>query len=58
MQVRPLGPEDPLEEEMATHMEQYCQVHMGRGASLAEVHGVAKSQTQLTEHSLKGRWDT
>ena len=31
---------------------------MGRGASLAEVHGVAKSQTQLTEHSLKRRWDT
>ena len=45
MQVRSLGWEDPLEEEMATHSLQYsCLEHsMGRGARWAP--GAAKSWT-------------
>ena len=44
MQVRPLSQEDPLEKEMATHSSILA---WDRGAWLAIVHGVAKSQTYL-----------
>ena len=45
-QVRSMGQEDPLEEEIATHSSVLTQ----RGAWQATVHGVAKSETPLTEH--------
>ena len=44
-QVRSLGREDPLEEEMAAHLEN----PMDRGAWWATVHGVAKSRTRLSD---------
>ena len=51
MQVRSLGQEDPLEEEMATHSSILAwRIPMDRGVWWATVHGVAKSQTrQATE---------
>ena len=39
MQVRSLGWEDPLEKEMASHLEN----SMGRGVWQVTVHGVAES---------------
>ena len=43
MQVRSLGREDPLEEEMATHCNILClENSMDRIAWWAPVHGVAK----------------
>ena len=47
--VRSLGQEDPLEEGMATHSSTCLENPMDRGAWWATVHGVAKSQTQLTD---------
>ena len=47
MQVRSLGQEDPLEEEMVTHSS-ILTWKMDRGALRATVHGVAESDT--TEH--------
>ena len=45
-QVRSLGQEDPLEEEMATHSGILAWTNpMDRGAWWATVHGVAKTQT-------------
>ena len=45
-QVRSLGQEDPLEEEMATHSGILAWKNpMERGAWWATVHGVAKTQT-------------
>ena len=45
-QVQPLGQEDPLELEMATHSGILAQKNsMDRGAWWAIVHRVAKSQT-------------
>ena len=51
MQVRSLGQEDPLEEEMATHSSILAwRIPMDRGVWWATAHGVAKSQTrQATE---------
>ena len=50
-QVRSLGQEDPLEQEMATHPSILAwRIPMGRGAWRATVHGVAKSQTRLSTH--------
>ena len=50
MQVRFLGQEDPLEEGMATHSSILAwRIPMDRGAWRAAAHGVAKSQTQLSE---------
>jgi len=47
--VQSLGQEDPLEEEMATHSSILDRDNpMDRGAWWAIVHGVAKSQTQLS----------
>ena len=43
MWVRSLGPEDPLEEEMATHSVFSPGNSMDRGAWWATVYGVAKS---------------
>ena len=43
---QPLGWEDPLEEDMATHSNILAgRIPMDRGAWWATVHGVAKSQT-------------
>ena len=47
--ARSLGWEDPLEKEMATHSSILgWRIPMDRGAWWATVHGVAKSQTQLS----------
>ena len=48
-----LGQEDPLEEGMATHSSILAwRIPMDRGAWWATVHGVAKSQTRLSNLSL------
>ena len=48
--VRSLGWEDPLEEGMATHSSTVAwRIPMDRGAWRAAVHGVAKSQTGLSD---------
>ena len=48
--VQLLGWEDPLVEGMATHPSILAwRIHMYRGAWLAIVHGVTKSQTQLSD---------
>ena len=45
-----LGQEDPLEEGMATHSSILAwRIPMDRGAWQATVHGVPKSQTQLSD---------
>ena len=47
--VRSLGWEDSLEEGMATHSSILAwRIPMDRGAWRATVHGVTKSQTQLS----------
>ena len=47
--IRPLGREDPLEKEVATHSSILAwRIPMDRGAWRASVHGVAKSQTWLS----------
>ena len=44
------GWEDPLEEGMATHSSILIwRIPMDKGASWATVHGVAKSQAQLSD---------
>ena len=51
-QTLPLGPENPLEKEMATHSNVFAwKIPMARGAWWAAVHGVAKSQTLLSMHA-------
>ena len=48
--VQSLGWEDPLEEGMATHSGILAwRIPMNRGTWWAIVHGVAKSQTQLSD---------
>ena len=48
--VRSLGWEDPLEEGMATHSSIFAQrIPMDREGWWATVHGVANSQTQLSD---------
>ena len=48
--VRSLGWEVPLEKEMATHSSILAwEIPMDRGAGQATVHGVTKSQTQLSD---------
>ena len=50
MWVQSLGQEDSLEEGMATHSNILAwRIPMSRGAWWATVHGVAKSQTQLSD---------
>ena len=46
--VRPLGWEDPLEEEMETQVFLLGRA-LRQNSSRAIVHGVTKSQTQLSE---------
>ena len=49
-QVRSLGWGDPLEKEMASILQYSCLENpMDRGAWQATVHGVAKSQTRLSD---------
>ena len=49
-QVRSLSREDPLEKGMATHSSILAwRIPMDRGAWRTTVHGVAKSQTQLSD---------
>ena len=48
--VRSLGQEDPLEEELATYSSILAWIRY-RGAWKATVHGVAKSQTQVSTHT-------
>ena len=49
-QVQSLGQEDPLEKEMATHSSILAwKIPIDRGAWWAAVHGVARSQTQLSD---------
>ena len=48
--IRSLGWEDPLEEGKATHSSILAwRILMDRGTWWATVHGVAKSQTQLSD---------
>ena len=48
--VQSLGWEDPLEEGMATHSSILAwRIPMDRGAWQATVHGIARSQTQLSD---------
>ena len=48
--VRSLDWEDPLEEGMVTHSSILAwRIPMDRGASWATLHGVTKTQTQLTD---------
>ena len=50
MQVGSLGQEDALEKEMATHSSYSClENSMDGGAWWATVHGITKSQTQLSD---------
>ena len=45
--------EDPLEKEMATHSSILaCRIPMDRGAWWATVHGVANSQTRLSDFTF------
>ena len=47
--VRSLGQEDPLEEEMAIHLQYPCLGNpMDRAAWWAAVHGVTKNRTRLS----------
>ena len=49
-QVRSLGREDPLEEEIATHSSILAwRIPMDRGAWQVTVHGVSNSQTLLSD---------
>jgi len=51
-QVRSLGQEDPLEEEMATDSSILSwDIHMDRGAWWATIHGIIKSPTRLSMHA-------
>ena len=51
--VRSLGWEGPLEKEMATHSSILAWKNpMDRGAWWATVHGVAKSQTRLSDFTV------
>ena len=51
-QVRTLGWEDPREKEMATHTSTLAYNSMGGGACWTTVHGVAKSQTRLSDFAF------
>ena len=51
-QVRSLGQEDPLEEEMATDSSILSwDIHMDRGAWWATIYGIIKSPTRLSMHA-------
>ena len=48
-QARSLGPEDPLEKRMASHSSILAWRSPETGACQATDHGVAESQTQLSD---------
>ena len=48
-QVRSLGWEDPLEQQMATHSSILAWKNLMDGAWYAAVHGVTKSRTRLSD---------
>ena len=51
--VPPMGQEDPLEEEMATPLQDSCLENpVDGGAWWATVHGVAKSRTRLSDFTF------
>ena len=51
--VQPLGQEDLLEKEMATHCSILAwRIPMDGGAWWATVHGVAKTQTRLSDFTF------
>ena len=53
MWIRSLSREDPLEKEVATHSSTLAwKIPWNGGAWEAEVHGVAKSQTRLSDFTL------
>ena len=53
IQIQSLGQEDPLEKGMATHCSiPSWRIPMDRGAWQAAVHGVAKSQTRLSDFTF------
>ena len=53
------GQEDPLEKEMATHSSILaCRIPMDRGAWWAAVHGVANSQTRLSDSAAAAACST
>ena len=53
IQVQSLGREDPLEKEMATYSRYSCLENpMDAGAWWATFHGVAKSQTRLSDFTF------
>ena len=57
--VRSLGWEDPLEEGMATHSSTLAwRIPMDGGAWWATVHGVAKSQIQLSNFPSLPEWES
>ena len=51
LQVQSLGGEDPLEDETTTHSSLLAGKVHGRGAWRATVHGIAKSQVQLSDNN-------
>ena len=51
LQVQSPGGEDPLEEETTTHSSLLAGKFHGRGAWRATVHGIAKSQVQLSDNN-------
>ena len=52
-QVQSLGWEEPLEKEMATHSSTIAWKIPGQKSLVATVHGVAKSQTRLSDFTLE-----
>ena len=53
-QVQALGQEDPLEQEMVTHSSTLAwKIPWTEEPGWATVHGVTKSQTQLSTHTAK-----
>ena len=58
IQVQSLGQEDPLEKEMTTHSHILAWENpTDRGAWWATVHGVTKSQTQLSDFTFIFHFD-
>ena len=53
IRVRSLDRQDPIEEEMATHISSCLENPMHRGAWRAIIHGVAKNQTQWNDLAHK-----
>ena len=52
IQIQPLGQEDPLEKETATHSIFLPENPRDRGAWQATVRGIANSRTRLSIHSM------